>query len=476
MMHLKELPEYAKFMACIAKHNLIPEGTPVVAAVSGGADSIAMLCLLYAYLAPEQITVVHVNHGIRGAEAKRDAEYVQAICAQLQLSCRLIEVDIPQIAQSRGLGWEECARIERYGFLRSIAQERNSLIAVAHHREDRAETVLMNIARGTGVDGLKGISYKYDCIIRPLLDFSKEEILRVCAVAGVVPVEDSTNLEDDTLRNRVRHHVIPYLSASFQRDIVDKILELSDLAGVDCEFLDSYTQEVSNRIVTQEESSWIMDRTAFLNEKEAIQNRLLRKIIPKICDWKGAALFPEGKDLTANRIMRVRNHIREGKSGKVVEVGRKIHCRIEGNRCVLYYCTEKDIDSEVRYPCITVYPADDMDVTAFLKSKSESCEIFDYGQLCKQVHGNVKIELRQIEKGDVFSPFGMKGSMRLRKFLIDQKIPLSHREKIRIVAADKQVLWIPGIRRSNLYPVTRKTKEIIQINIETEDIYNGTKE
>ncbi len=474
MVHLKELPEYAKFVSCVEDHRLLPEESNVIVAVSGGADSVALLCLFLAYLPSSRIVVAHVNHGIRGGEAVRDALFVQKLCARFQLDFQLKELDIPSISKRTGKGMEESARIERYHYLQTLAHERNGVIAVAHHREDRAETILMNLARGTGIDGLKGISHRHGNIIRPLLDFSKEEILRICTLANVVPVMDSTNLEDCTLRNRVRHHVIPYLSEIFERDIVDKLLDLSEFARIDSEFLDSYTQEALARMARQEGQLWVVDRTAFAKEAESIQNRILRKLIPEIRNQQDIALYPHGKDLTSDMIARVRSHLLAGKSGKMVEIGRQIQCRIEGERCVLYLCTDFEPSEAVKYPEIEIYSFSGYETKMLLKNKPINYEYFDYSKLEVRTGGDfTKIEMRHIRTGDIFSPFGLQGSMRLQKFLIDKKIPISHRKKIWVVAIENQILWIPGIRRSNVGCITSSTNKIIQIKVELEDAYDA---
>ena len=474
MEHLKELPEYAKFVSCVEEHNLLSGDANVIVAVSGGADSVAMLCMFMAYLPASRIFVAHVNHGIRGDEATYDADFVATLCKRFQLDFYLKKIDVPSIAKENGIGLEECAREERYRFLQTIACEKTGVIAVAHHREDRAETVLMNIARGTGIDGLKGISYRQNNVIRPLLDFNKDEILRVCSFVNIQPVTDSTNSEDCTLRNRVRHHVLPYLCEIFGRDMVDKLVHTSEHARIDSEFLENYAQDVMTHIVRQERDLCVVDRTAFAQQAESIQNRIIRKVISMISNPLGERLYPGNKDLTGDTIARVRDHLLVGRSGRIVEIGRRVQCVAEGERGVFCYRSENVPDKSVKYPEIKMITVKENDDRVLFFNKQKHCEYFDLDKLQDETGNRLdKIIIRQIQTGDVFIPFGCQGRMRLRKFLIDKKIPLSHREQLRVVAIDNIVLWIPGIRRSSLGTITKNTKKIIQLKVELEDIYDG---
>lgn len=473
MVHLKELPEYAKFVSCVETHGLLPGESQVLAAVSGGADSVAMLCLFLAYMPTARIHVAHVNHGIRGAEAQRDADFVRDLCNRFHVTYHVKEVDVPGISKATGVGIEETARRERYRFLQDLSKEGNYVIAVAHHREDRGETILMNLARGTGLDGLKGIAYRHNNVIRPLLDFSKAEIYHICACADITPMTDSTNLEDGTLRNRVRHHVIPYLSQFFDRDIVDKLIDLSEYARVDSEFLDRYTQEAMQITINEEEDFLVVDRKQFSNEDTAIQNRIIRKLIPQITNLQGETCYPEGKDLTGDIIQRIRNHLLVGQSGKVAEAGRRICCRIEGNRGVFYYDSDKHVSSAVKNPGIEVIPVSNHTWASLCEEKSVCWEYFDFSELAALIGEDTsQIELRQVRTGDVFTPFGLEGSMRLRKFLINCKIPISHRNSLWVVAIGNQILWIPGVRRSNIGRISKETKQVIKIKVELEDVYH----
>ena len=200
-----------KILETIRENELIPEGARVTVGFSGGADS---LCLLYVLKSLESllkcsVDAVHVNHNLRGPEALRDQEFCRNFCSEHGIPFEAVSVDVNGYACEHGLSTEEAARILRYNAL----SEKASLIAVAHHSEDQAETILLNMLRGTGVRGLSGMPYRRDGIIRPLLCVSKEDILTFLRENSLSFVTDSTNLENDYARNRLRNEVMPVLKS-----------------------------------------------------------------------------------------------------------------------------------------------------------------------------------------------------------------------------------------------------------------------
>ena len=196
----------------IRKNALFSSGNRVAAAVSGGADSMALLTVLLSLRdrLGIRVTVAHFHHGLRGEEADRDAAFVQAYCEEHRIPFVLGRGDVRQRAEETGESIEEAARALRLGFLESLEADR---IATAHNADDNAETVLLHLLRGTGLRGLAGIPVKRERYVRPLLGCSREEILRYLSEKGVPHIEDSSNEADGCLRNRLRHHVLPLLKA-----------------------------------------------------------------------------------------------------------------------------------------------------------------------------------------------------------------------------------------------------------------------
>ncbi len=232
-----------KVRKTVEEYHMLEPGSRVIAAVSGGADSVCLLALLEEMRTSPGIRLraVHVHHGLREGEADRDAEFVEDLCAALDVPCHIIKVNVLQLAEEKGLSEEEAGRCLRYQVFEEEAaawegedaEESGVLVrvAVAHHRDDQAETILHNMFRGSGLLGLRGIPYVRGRIIRPLLDCGRREILRWLSERGLSFVEDSTNSGDHYTRNRIRGRLLPLIESEVNRGAVGNILRVGRLAG-----------------------------------------------------------------------------------------------------------------------------------------------------------------------------------------------------------------------------------------------------
>ena len=196
-----------------ARLGLLEKGDSVIAALSGGADSVALLHFLISLKEQYDLTIhaAHLNHGIRGEEAQRDESFCKILCEKYNVPFHLRRRDIPALAGARGVSEELCGREERYAFFEELAEPLNAKIALAHTASDNAETLLFNLSRGASLGGAAAIPQRRGNIIRPLLSCTRAEIEAYCAANGLEYVTDSSNLSDDYTRNRIRHHVIPVL-------------------------------------------------------------------------------------------------------------------------------------------------------------------------------------------------------------------------------------------------------------------------
>ena len=198
----------------------VSETAPVLVAFSGGADSVALLDMLGKHAPNAPILLAHVNHGIRGEEALRDRAFCERVAKERGLEIAILDVDVPTLAKERGQSLEEAAREVRYAFFADLMKERDiSLLVTAHHADDHLETLLFRIARGTGLSGLSGISpvrpFAKGFLVRPLLGFSKQDILQYCKEQGLDFVTDSTNADTAYARNRIRAEVLPVLESLY---------------------------------------------------------------------------------------------------------------------------------------------------------------------------------------------------------------------------------------------------------------------
>ena len=263
----------------IRREKLIPEGAALTVGFSGGADSVCLLSVLAALkgLFHLSLNAVHVNHGIRGAEADRDEEFCRVFCREREIPFTAVRVDVPAYVKETGMSVEEAARTLRY---RALFQEAETAgktaadkavrIAVAHHADDQAETVLLNLIRGTGLKGLSGMAYERDGIIRPLLDRDREEILSYLTDHGLSFVTDSTNLENDYARNRIRNVVLPELKKINERAAGHIVLAGSLCGEAEAHLAEEAKTLLSEALISEEK------------EKNLVLSRNLLKTIPQI--------------------------------------------------------------------------------------------------------------------------------------------------------------------------------------------------
>jgi tRNA(Ile)-lysidine synthase len=227
---------HKKVLDTIRSHRLIEQGEKVVVGVSGGPDSVCLLHLLKSYteLLQFEMHAVHVNHMLRAEEAGADEAYTANLCSEMGIHLDIVRIDIAAMAKEKGISLEEAGRIARYDeFSRYAESISASKIAVAHNRNDQAETVMMNILRGTGTAGLAGMDFRRDNIIRPLLNVSREEIERYCSELGLSPRTDSSNLTQCYTRNRIRLGLFRYIEENFNTDIIESLNRLAVNASID---------------------------------------------------------------------------------------------------------------------------------------------------------------------------------------------------------------------------------------------------
>ena len=287
-----------KVLETIKKHNLINDGDRIVCGVSGGPDSISMLNILNEVKNEKiydfEIFVAHVNHGLR-ENAKIDERYVLDYCKNNNIECFVLNANIKEEAEKQKRGLEETGRIMRYDFFDKVLKETNSnKIAIAHNSNDNVETIIMNIVRGTGLSGLKGIEAKSGIYIRPLIESSRELIEEYCNKESLNPRHDESNDENIYTRNKIRNIAIPYIKQELNPNILETITRLSEIAKDDLNYLDLQTQNAYKDMCVEEknitenvynvekEATIILDLKKFNKENKAIQKRIILYSINKI--------------------------------------------------------------------------------------------------------------------------------------------------------------------------------------------------
>ena len=279
-----------KVLNTINKYNLINDGDRIVLGVSGGPDSIAMLNILNDIRNDKNlhmkfdIIVAHVNHMIR-EEAIDDQRFVENFCKKIGVSFYAKSIDVQKIANNKKIGTEEAGRNARYEFFDEILEKENAnKIAIAHNKNDKIETIIMNMLRGSGIVGLKGIEpIKNNKYIRPLIECERFEIEEYCAKNGIEPRIDRTNFENVYTRNKVRNIVIPFIKQEFNPNIIQTMNRLSDLVKEEDEYLEKLVETKYNDYVEKEdEVQIIMNLKDFNTEEKVIKSRLLLYTISRL--------------------------------------------------------------------------------------------------------------------------------------------------------------------------------------------------
>ncbi len=301
-----------KVRAFCEQYAMLPAGTSVLCACSGGADSTALLHLLCTEPGLS-VACAHFNHRLRGAESDRDEAFVRSLCATLGVECICASGDVREYAAARHIGIEEAARLLRYDFLETTARRRGfDRIATAHHAEDNAETVLLNLSRGSGMRGLCGIPPVRGQIIRPLLCATRAEILNYLAEHGLGFVEDRTNGDDDCARNRIRHYVLPLLSEE-NSAAAAHIFEMTELLRRDEEYLSGCAED----FIKENLSDGALSIPLFLSLPEPVGARVLRLALGQLSAKHIASVYAlcrsararSAADLPGRRIEKDRDRL-----------------------------------------------------------------------------------------------------------------------------------------------------------------------
>ncbi|HCC03525.1 MAG TPA: tRNA lysidine(34) synthetase TilS [Clostridiales bacterium] len=265
----------------IKKYNLIDQNDKIVCAVSGGPDSICMLDVLRRIKEENKINfdiiVCHVNHMIR-VEATADEQYVENYCKKYQIPFFAKRVDVKKIAESNKQGTEEAGRKVRYDFFEEIFQKENATkIAIAHNKNDKIETIIMNVFRGSGISGLRGIEpVRENKFIRPLIEIERTDIEKYCEENRLNPRIDKTNFINDVTRNKIRNIVIPYIKNEFNPNFINTLDRLSNVITEEDEYMKKRTIEVYTKIKIQEKEGYIvLDLKEFNKQEEVIRKRLI---------------------------------------------------------------------------------------------------------------------------------------------------------------------------------------------------------
>lgn len=457
-----------KVLDTILQFNMIRSGDKVIVAVSGGPDSMCLLDILLSLRESLNISIfaAHVNHCLRGLEADLDEQYVREYCMKNNIEFFSKSINIEELAKSKGVSCETCGREERYAFFKELLIKLNAdKVALAHNANDRAETTLMRIMRGTGVEGLLGIKPIRDCIyIRPIINVYRDEIEAYCLEKNLNPRIDKTNLQAIFTRNKIRLELIPYIKKNFNEDFMEAINRLSENAYEDNSYLEKIVQGKYKTYCDKTKEKVIIYNIAF-KEPMAILSRIIRKAIE---DLKGDTENIEKVHI--NNIIK----LQQKDTGLSTILPSKINAYNDYGNIVLSLYKEQSIKEGNKEYDLNLGKnyIKDLNLSVCLKLLDSSNNmLFKGNQYTKYFDYNVdsEVKLRFRREGDKFTPFGMKGSKKLKDFFIDLKISREERDKTILITFGDEIAWVFPYRTSEKFRISKESKRVLQITIEREE-------
>lgn len=430
----------------IEKYNMLLPGSRVIVGFSGGTDSAALVFLLHKL--GYRITAVHIEHGIRGEEAQRDAAFAENFCKKYNIECFVEHLDIPAFAKANKLSLETAARQERYRLLQKYAVSLHAPIAVAHNKNDQAETVLMHLLRGSGLAGLCGMQPVSGNIIRPLLAVSRKEIETFNKENQILHITDSTNTDISFTRNKYRLCLLPEIEA-IQPGAISAIASCAELLSGYKELVDLQIKHYARDLISVRNDGISLKMTDAI--PYIVKLELIKLAISRL----------KGHPTDIERI-----HIENTAALWHKQAGREVH--LPGNMiarrcyqeiCFFFakepFCAEFVFIPEKTYPWHNGLSVSSCFVSAM--GKHDACEFLDFDSL------GAGLTLRARKSGDFIYPLGAQGKCSLKKYFIDKKIPQQQRGEIPLLARGSEILAILGYTVSSRTAVKTTTKNIIKI-------------
>ncbi len=475
----------------IKRHAMFEKDDRVLIGVSGGADSISLLHLLIR-LAPQHLLrlgVAHLNHNLRGAMSDNDATFVSSHTQSVGLKCYCRKEDIRIYQRRHKLSLEHAARRVRYRFLiRTAEKERFNKIALAHHCDDNAELILINLLRGSGPLGLAGIPPIRNAagpqikIVRPLIDVSKKEILDCLDELHLPYITDITNADTRHLRNRIRHHLIPFLQASYNPSIKPTLNQLANILRTEEEWIDSLiTPFYKGAVLAQSHGSATFSVSQLIANHPAVIRRILRRAIHYI---KG-----DFKRITYTHIALVMQLLKDGPVIGSLDLPGRV--RVQRNSDNLIFSQEK---TDLRYKKPSTANIKALGYTYLIaKPEKQSQSYFtvtieENGVRLQFSHFTINrkhfsispnpniacldsdilcfpLTLRNWHCGDRFRPLGMKGSQKLTKFFSCHKIERLQRINCPVLLSGNEIAWVVGHRIADGFRITSSTQKVLKIEL-----------
>lgn len=447
-------------------------GDAVLAAVSGGPDSVALLYILREASSRYslRLAAAHLHHGLRGAEADRDACFVKSLTEKLNVPCYAGKEDVRAYQQTLRISLEEAAREVRYRFLSEAAEKHGfDKIALGHHGDDAAELILMNLLRGSGPAGLTGIPpVREGRYVRPLSDLSRADILGFLEEKRIGYVSDSSNQDPRHLRNRIRHHLIPELKKSYNPNITQTLnrlaLILKDEEAWAGQMADSLMQDCQ---VETGKNYVVLSIPILCGLPIAARRRVIRKAVERVKGGLRRIAFAHVDDIL-NLLQKqggpgqihLPDRIRAAASGQTLRIFKKEPAQPEDEAISFDHilpgpgtCHLVEIGRILELSQVHIKDINEV------RPAGENAAFFDMETIL------FPLKARNFKPGDRFHPLGTGGSQKVKKFFIDHKIPLDERRRCPMLLSRDQIIWVGGHRIDDHVKVTSGTRKVLKAEL-----------
>jgi len=452
-----------KVLEYIKENGLIKKGDKVLIAVSGGPDSIFLLHLLAQYKNELGICIIccHINHNLRGEDSDRDERLVKNTVERMEIPFFTRKIDVSSFGKEHHLSLEDAARRLRIKIFEEIADETDAQrIALGHTSDDLLETFFLNLVRGAGRKGLLTMNSKRERFIRPLLSISKKEIVTYLKGRNIDYRIDVTNWMTRYRRNFIRRELIPLIERNMNSGLKKNILQLLDILREEEAVFDTIVQGEMKKTCGETDEGMFIKRPLFRNLKSAIQRRIIIECFENVATCE--------KKLHFSEIESLRNAIKGRTSGLTFAFyGTTFLVGADG--VLIKNCKEskpkKTNETIIKIPGTVTFQNRYYIKTSLLNApngdiKASNCAYFDLDAV------HQPIVLRKRNNGDIFKPFGMQHSKKIKDFFIDEKVPFWKRDNIPLVVDSKDILWIVGLRRSDVAKVQENTERILKMEEE----------
>ena len=431
----------------IEKDNLFFRNQKLLVAVSGGLDSVVLLHLLFKMEA--NCVVAHCNFNLRGSDSDGDQSFVAKLASAYNFESTTISFDTTAYAQKESISIEMAARDLRYNWFENQRAKFNcDYILTAHHADDVLETVLINLARGTGIHGITGIKAKRGKIVRPLLEFSRNEIKEYSLQNNIVYREDYTNAETDFVRNKIRHKIIPVLeeiNPSIRKTMTANVARFRDVESI-------YNHEIADKkpLIFSGYSDIYKINIAELKKLEAVNSHLFELLSPFGFHQRDIINIAESLYSISGKMFYSDTHQLLRDRDFMVLTPKK-----ENLKCKYSLSTDGLVIENIFDIQVDIYGKD----ASFEFSRDSKLACFDADKL------KFPLLIRKWEEGDVFQPIGMRGRKKISDFFIDNKFSITDKANTWILLSDNNIVWIMGHRMDDRFKISQNTSSICSIKL-----------